>query len=161
VALVTPKETSQLPLAGIFAADSVTLLDVPVSDNAPPLQVLAGACEPNTRPAGTDTVIPDCVNAKGLLLVNVTTSMVEAFAATLAGENAAPTTGADGVTVMGAMQAETALPPTAGAVVVALPAVNVTIAVSLLPNESVTTRVKVPAPVAITFTAELVAPETM
>ena len=158
---MTLMETSQLPLAGIFAPDSTTLLDVLVSDNAAPLQVLEGACEPNVRPAGTDTVIPDCVKAKGLLLVNVTTSMVEAFAATLAGENAASTTGANGVTVMGAMQAETALPATAGAVVVALPEVNVTIAVSLLPDASVTTRVKVPAPVAITFTAELVAPETI
>jgi hypothetical protein len=139
----------------------VTLLGVLVSDNAPPLQVLAGACEPNIRPAGTVTVIPDCVKAKGLVLVNDTTSMVEAFAATLAGENATPTCGANGVTIMGAMQAEAALPPTAGAVVVALLALKVTIAVSLLPDESVTTRVKVPAPVVMTLTAALVAPETM
>src|ERR1700733_7033545 len=131
---MTPKETAQLPLAGIFAPDSMMLLDVLVSDSAAPLQVLAGACEPNVSPAGTDTVIPDCVNAKGLPLVNVTTSMVEAFAAALAGENAAPTTGANGVTVMGAMQAEAAPPPTAGAVVVALAEVNVTIAVSVLPD---------------------------
>ena len=158
---MTPKETTQLPLAGIFAPANVTLLDALVSDNAPPLQVLAGACEPSVSPAGTETVIPDCVNAKGLLLVNVTTSMAEAFAATVAGENAALTTGANGVTVMGATQAEAALPATAGAGVVAPPEVNVTIAVSVLPDESVTTRVKVPAPVAITFTAELVAPETI
>src|ERR1700722_14399982 len=130
----------------------MTLLDVLVSDNAAPLQVLAGACEPNVSPAGTDTVIPDWVNANGLLLLRFTTSMAGAFAATLAGENTSPTSGAKGTTVMGAMQAEAALPATAGAAVVALLAVNVTLAVSLWPAESVTTRVKVPAPVAITFT---------
>jgi hypothetical protein len=43
VALVTPKETSQVPLAGIFAPDSVTLLDVLLSDNAAPPHVLVGA----------------------------------------------------------------------------------------------------------------------
>ena len=43
IALVTPKETLQLPLGGIFAPDSVTLPDVFVSDSAAPPQVLAGA----------------------------------------------------------------------------------------------------------------------
>jgi hypothetical protein len=161
VALVTPKETSQLPLAGIFAPDRVTLLEVLLSDNPAPLQVLAGACDPNVRPAGKDTVIPDCVSANPLVLVKLTASTADAFAATLAGENATPTSGATGVTIMGAMQADAALPAAAGAAVVALLAVNVTIAVSWLPDESVTTRVKVPAPVAMTLTVELVAPETM
>jgi len=158
---MTLTETSQLPLAGIFAPESMTLLDVLVSDNAAPLQVPEGAGETNVRPAGTDTVIPDCVNAKGLLLTKVTTSVAGAFAATLSGENTSPTPGANGTTVMGAMQAEAALPAVVGADVAALLAVKVTIAVSLFPEESVTTRVKVPAPVAITFTVELVAPETM
>jgi hypothetical protein len=158
---MTLTETLQLPLAGIFAPDSTTLLEVLVSDNAAPLQVLDGACEPNVRPAGTGKVMADCVNAKGLLLVKVTTSMAGAFAATLSGEKTSPTAGAKGTTVMGAMHAEAALPATAGAVVVALLAVNVTVAVSWLPEESVTTKVKVPAPVAMTFTAELAAPETI
>jgi hypothetical protein len=94
-------------------------------------------------------------------LLKVTTSMAGAFAATLLGENTSPTPGAKGTTVMGAMQAEAALPAAVGDAVVALLAVKVTIAVSLLPDESVTTRVKVPAPVAITFTVEFVAPETI
>jgi hypothetical protein len=96
-----------------------------------------------------------------LVLPKVTTSTAGTFAATLAGENAALTVGAAGVAVMGATHAEAAVPATDGAGVVALLAVNVTIAVSLLPDESVTTRVKVPAPVAITFTVEFVAPETI
>jgi hypothetical protein len=161
VALVTLKETSQLPLAGIFAPDRVTLLEVLLSDNPAPLQVLAGACDPNVRPAGKDTVIPDCVSANPLVLVKLTASTADAFAATLTGENATPTSGATGVTVMGAMQADAALPAAAGAAVFAVLAMKVTIAVSWLPDESVTTRVKVPAPVAITLTTELVAPETM
>jgi hypothetical protein len=158
---MTLKETLQLPLAGIFPPDSTTLLEVLVSDNAAPLQVLEGACEPNVRPAGTGTVIADCVSAKGLLLVKVTTSVAGAFAATLSGEKPSPTSGAKGATVMGAMQAEAALPAVAGASVDALLAVNVTLAVSRLPEESVTTKVKVPAPVVMTLTVELVAPETM
>ena len=160
VALVTSKETSQLPLAGIFAPESVTLPAVLLSDSAAPPQVLAGACDPNVRPAGKDTVIPDCVSANPLVLVKLTASTAGTFAATLAGENAMPTIGATGVTVIGAMQADAAFPAVAGAGVVALLAVNVTIAVSWLPDESVTTRVKVPAPLAITLTTEPVAPET-
>ena len=161
MAAVTLNETSQLPLAGIFAPDRVTLLDVLLIVSAAPPQVLAGVCDPNVRPAGKDTVIPDCVSANPLVLVKLTANTEATFAATLAGENAAPTSGATGVTVMGAMQADAALPASAGAAVLALLAVKVTCAVSWLPEESVTTRVKLPAPVAITFTTELVAPETM
>jgi len=42
VALVTPKEIVHVPLAGILAPDSVTLLEVVVNDNAAPPQVLVG-----------------------------------------------------------------------------------------------------------------------
>lgn len=161
VALCTLKDMSQLPVAGMFAPDSVTLPDVLVSDSAAPPQVLAGACGPNVTLAGKDTDTPDWVSAKPLVLPKVTTSTAGIFAATLAGENAALTVGGAGVTVMGAIQAEAAVPAADGAGVVALLAVNVTVAVSWLPDESVTTRVRVPAPVAITFTVELDAPETM
>jgi hypothetical protein len=96
-----------------------------------------------------------------LVFVNVNVSVLGAFTATLAGENAAPTVGAAGVTVMGEMQAEEALPAAAGAVLVAPFAVKFTTAVSVLPAESFTTSVKVPAPLTKASTAELLPPDTM
>ena len=161
VALCTFKERSQLPLAGMFAPDRVTLPAVLVSANAAPLQVLAGAGEPSVKLAGSDTVIPDWVKAKALELPRVTTSMAVAFVATLAGENAALTVGAAGVTVMGAMHALALVPAEDGAMVFAPPAVKLTTAVSVLPAESVTTRISVPAPLEVTLTCALVAPELM
>jgi hypothetical protein len=159
--LWTPKDISQLPLAGIFAPDKDTLLLVLVSANAAPPQVLAGACEPNVKFAGSVTVIPECVSAKALVFPKVTTSTAGVLAATLAGENAALTVGAAGVTVMGAMQALALVPAEDGAVVLAPPAVKLTAAVSVRPAESVTTRVSVPAPLDVTLTCALVAPELM
>ncbi len=161
VALCTLKEISQLPPAGIFAPDRVTPPAVLVSANAAPLQVLAGAGEPSVKLAGSDTVIPDWIKAKALELPKVTTSMAGAFAATLAGESAALTVGAAGVTVMGAMQALALVPAEDGAMVLAPLAVTLTTAVSVLPAESVTTRFSVPAPLEVTFTCALVAPELM
>lgn len=96
-----------------------------------------------------------------MALPKVTTSVAGAFAATLAGENAALTVGAAGVTVMGAMHALALVPAEDGAMVLAPPAVNVTTAVSVLPAESVTTRFSVPAPLEVTFACGLVAPELM
>jgi hypothetical protein len=155
---MTPKETSQLPLAGIFAPDNVTLLDVLLSDNAAPPQVLVGVCWPNARLAGKDTVIPDWVSANPLVLLKLTTNSAATFTATLAGENAALTVGDAGVTVMGLRHALALVPAEAGAVVPALPAVKFTTAVSVLPAESVTTRLSVPMPLAVIFTWALVAP---
>lgn len=160
-ALSTLKEISQLPPAGIFAVESVTLLVVLVSVNDAPPQLLDGAGVPTVRLAGKDTVIPDCVSAKPLVLPRVTTSEAVAFAATLSGENAAPTVGAAGVTVMGAMHAPALVPAERGAVLLALPAVKRTTAVSVLPAESVTTRISVPAPLKVAFTWALPAPELM
>jgi len=71
VALCTLKEISQLSLAGILAADRLTLLVVLVSVSDAPPQVLDGAGVPTVRFAGKDTVIPDCVNAKPLVLPRV------------------------------------------------------------------------------------------
>ena len=85
MALVMLMEMSQLPPAGMLAAARVTLLVVWVSDNAAPSQVLDGACV-TVRPAAGDTVMPDWVSAKPLEFVNVSTSVADAFAATLAGE---------------------------------------------------------------------------
>src|SRR5579863_7518072 len=133
VALVTPKETSQVPLAGIFAPDSVTLLLVLLSDNPAPLQVLAAACLPKVRLAGKDTVIADWVRAKPLELLKLTTSTAGTFAATLAGEKAALTVGGAGVTVMGLMQALALVPADDGAVLFAPLTVILTTAVSVLP----------------------------
>jgi hypothetical protein len=161
VALCTLRDRVQLPLTGIFAPDRVTLLVVLVIASAAPLQVLVGACVPSAKLVGSDTVIPDWVNAKALLLPKVSTSVAGAFAATLAGEKAALTVGAAGVTVMGAMQALALEPAEDGAVVLAPPAVKRTTAVSVLPAESVTTRFSVPAPLEVTFTCALVAPELM
>lgn len=101
VALITPKEMLHVPLAGIFAPESVTLPAVLVSDNPAPPHVLAGACPPKARFAGKDTVMPDWVSANALVLVKSTTSMVETFASTLLGENATSTTGGAGATVRG------------------------------------------------------------
>ena len=105
-----------------------------------------GSWRPSVTSAGKDTVIPDWVSAKPLALLKVTTSMAGTFAATLAGENAALSVGAAGVTVMGAMQALALVPAEDGAVVLAPPALKLTTAVSVLPAESVTTSVSVPAP---------------
>jgi hypothetical protein len=87
--------------------------------------------------------------------------MAGASTATLAGEKALAIVGAAGVTVMGAMQAEAALPAADGAVLVAPFAVKFTTAVSVWPAESFTTSVKAPAPLTMILTAELVPPETM
>jgi hypothetical protein len=62
---------------------------------------------------------------------------------------------------MSAMQAEAAVPATEGAALVAPLALKLTTAVSVLPAESVTTNQRVPVPVDMTFTAELVAPDAM
>lgn len=160
-ALWTLSEISQLPLAGIFAADSVTLLVVLVRVSDAPLQVLDGACEPTVRLAGKDMVIPDCVSANPLVLPKVTTSMAGAFAATLAGEKAALTVGAAGVTVIGAMHALALVPAERGAVVLAPPAVKLMTAVSVLPAESVTTTLSVPVPLDVAFTCAVAPPELM
>src|SRR5258708_27151568 len=161
VALCTLKEISQLPPAGIFAPDRVTPPAVLVGAKAAPPQVLAGAGEPSVKLAGSDTVIPDWIKAKALELPKVTTSMAGAFAATLAGESAALTVGAAGVTVMGAMQALALVPAQGGAMVLAPPAVTVTPAVSGLPARAGTTRVTGPAPLEGTFSWSRVAPELM
>ena len=91
-----------------------------------------------------------------MALVNTTTSTAGTLAATLAGENAALTVGGAGVTVMGLIHALALLPAADGAVVLAPLDVILTIAVSVLPAESVTTRFSVPAPVAVIFTCALV-----
>lgn len=101
VALITPKERLHIPLAGIFAPESVTLPAVLVIDNPAPPQVLAGACPPKARLAGKDTVMPDWVSANRLVLVKLSTSMVETLAATLSGENATSTVGGAGANVIG------------------------------------------------------------
>ncbi len=90
--------------------------------------------------------MPDWVNAKPLVLLKVTMSMAGTLTATLAGENAALIVGGAGVTVMGLMHALALVPAADGAVVLAPPAPRSTTAVSVLPAESVTTRVSVPVP---------------
>ena len=129
--------------------------------SAAPPQVLAGACWPKARSAGKETVIPDWVSAKPLVLSKVITSTAGTFAATVAGEKAALTVGAAGVTVMGLMQALALVPAEDGALVLALLALICTTDVSVLPAESVTTRLRVPVPVAVIFTWALAAPELM
>src|SRR5271168_5417807 len=100
MALITCMVIVQLPLAGIFAAASITLLVVLVNDMAAPPQVVVGACMlAMLRLAGSVCVRPDWVRSKPLPLVNVRVSVATTLVATLAGANAAPTTGAIGVTL--------------------------------------------------------------
>ena len=161
MALFTFNEILQLPLAGILAPAKVTLLIVLVSDNAVPAQVLEGAGVSTVTLAGNENVMPDWVSAKRLVLVKFKTSPAGTFTATLAGENVAVTVGAAGVTVLSAIQAEALVPAEDGAKLAAPFAVKLTTAVSVLPAESVTFSVKVPAPLDMTFTVELVAEPTI
>jgi len=162
VALCTLNAMLQLPLAGILAPVSVTLPVVLLSDVVPPLQDVDGPGDAaKMRLAGSEIVIDDCVKKNGLELFNVSMNAEAALTATLAGENATPIVGAAIVTVMSVIQAEAAVPALDGAALVAPLGVNLTTAVSVLPAESFTTSVKVPAPLDMRFTAELAAPETM
>jgi hypothetical protein len=54
-----PNDTLQLPLAGMLAAASVTLLLVLVTDTAAPPQELEGISVPRVRPEGIVKVMPD------------------------------------------------------------------------------------------------------
>jgi hypothetical protein len=161
MALFTFKEILQLALAGMLAPDSVMLLVVLVSDNAAPSHVLEGAGVPSVRLAGNEKVMPDWVSANALELVKLKVSNAGTFTATLAGENVALTVGAAGVTVRSAIQAEALVPAEDGAVLAAPLAVKLTTAVSVLPAESFTTSVKVPAPLDMTFTVDAVAAPTI
>src|SRR5271167_2532149 len=158
--LMTLKVIVQLPLAGIFAPESVTLLAVLVNDAASPVQVVAGAGMAwIERLAGSDCVSPDWVRSKPLLLVKVMVSVEAALGATVAGENASVTSGASGVTVIGEGHALAAVFAVAGARLVAPPEVKVNTVVSVFPSESVTVRVKLPWPLEVTLTRAAVAPE--
>jgi hypothetical protein len=163
VALCTLNVMLQLPLAGILAPVSVTLVVVLLSDMEPPLHAVAAPGEAaKMRLAGKEIVMPDCVKANGLELLNVSTNAAAALTATLAGEKDSVIDGGTGVTVMSAMQADAAVPATDGAALFAPPlAGKLTTAVSVLPAESFTTSVKVPAPLDRMFTVELAAPETI
>ena len=162
LALCTLNAMLQLPLAGILAPVSVTLPGVLLSDMAAPLHDVDSPGEAaKMRLAGSEIVMADCVKKNGLELFNVSVNAEAALTATLAGEKAALSVGAAGVTVMSAIQAEAAVPAIDGAALVAPLAVKLTTAVSVLPAESVTTSVKVPAPLDMIFTAELAAPETI
>jgi len=162
LALCTLNAMLQLPLAGILAPVSATLPVVLLSDMAAPLHDVDSPGEAaKMRLAGSEIVMADCVKENGLELFNVSVNSEAALTATLAGEKAALSVGAAGVTVMSAIQAEAAVPAIDGAVLVAPLAVKLTTAVSVLPAESFTTSVKVPAPLDMIFTAELAAPETI
>src|SRR6201992_4506294 len=143
------------PLTGMFALLNTTLAVPLVSVMFPPLQVVEGAGAANSvRPLGTDSVMPDCVNANPLPLASVTVSAELASTGTLSGENVSVTVGAATDTVMGATQAVALLPPEGGAEVMAPFARKLTVTVSVLPAESVTTNVKVPVPVDMRCTVE-------
>jgi hypothetical protein len=162
LALCTLNAMLQLPLAGILAPVRTLLVVVLLSDMEPPLHDVDGPGEAaKMRLAGSEIVMADCVKENGLELFNVSVNAEAALTATLAGENAALSVGAAGVTVMSVIQAEAAVPAIDGAALVAPVAVKLTTAVSVLPAESFTTSVKVPAPLDMIFTAELAAPETI
>jgi len=162
MALFTDSVMVHAPAAGMLAPLKVTLLVLLVSDIFAALQVVAGAgVVSSARFAGNDAVMPDWVNAKPLVLFNVTVSTAVAFAATLAGANAWLMVGAAGVTVLSAIQAEALVPAEDGATLLAPCAVKLTWAVSVLPPESVTTSVSFPVPLDMTFTVEPVAEPTI
>ena len=145
----------------MFALLNTTLAVPLVSVIFAPVQVVAGAgVVSSERPLGTDRVMLDCVNANPLLLASVTVSAELALTCTLAGAKASVIVGAATVTVMGVMHAVALVPAEEGAVLAAPLALKLTAAVSVLPFESVTTKVNVPAPVELTLTEELAAPET-
>jgi len=161
-ALLTLKTMLHEPLTGMFALLKTTLAVPLVSDRFAPVQVVeaAGAvCK--VSPLGTDSVIPDCVNANPLLLASVTVSAEFVLTSTLAGAKASVIVGAATVTVMGVTQAVALEPAEDGAEVTAPPALKLTVAVSVLPAESVTTKVSVPVPVEVTLTDGLVVPDTI
>ena len=91
------------------------------------------------------------------MLLNVIVMVDATVTPTLEGENAWVMVGAVGVAEIDVGHA--LVPSDVGAVLVALVAPRVIVAVSVLPWESVTTRVSVPVPVATAD--ELLAPETM
>jgi hypothetical protein len=156
---LTLKVIWQLPLAGILAFARVTPSVALVRLMLEPVQVVAGAgIASSMRLAGNVSVRPDCVRAKGLEFLSVIVSTEVAFGATLAGEKAASMVGADGVTVIGAGQAFAALPPEDGPEVVAMVDVNVTVSVSVLPEESVTVTRSVPGPFQVTIACGVVVP---
>src|SRR5271156_5069542 len=160
--LMTLTVMVQLLMAGIMAFASVTLLVVLVNDIAAPVQVVAGAgIAWIERLAGKACVSPDWVKSKPLLSVNVMVSVEAAFGATMAGAKASVTTGAIGVTVIGAGHALAAVFADDGTLLTTPPDVNCKMVASILPVESVTVSVKVPRPVEVIFTCAAAAPETI
>jgi hypothetical protein len=137
---------------------NVTLVVVFVK--VPPPQVVAGAAADadvdTLRLAGSVSVRLACVSAKAFKLLSVIVSVETTFSPTLAGENASVTVGAEVVTVNGVGQAPALVPAEAGGVAalrMAPPAATVSVAVSVSPEESVTTSVTVPAvPFGVTVT---------
>jgi hypothetical protein len=162
VALLTLKEMLHEPCSGIIALLKVTPSVPLLSPMFTPVQVVAGAgVLDRDNPLGSDTVIPDWVNANGLEFANVTVSTALVFTSTLVGANASVTDGAATVTVIGVTQAPALVPAEDGAVLTAPRALKLVMATLVLPVESVTVRTNVPVPVEVTLTVALAAPETI
>lgn len=120
---MTVNVIEQLPLGGISAPASVTVLAVVVSVPEVPVQLVLGAGDAwMLRAAGKVVVKFDWVRSKASGLLKVMVSVEARFVATLAGENASVMVGATGFTVIGVGQALVAVPAEAGAFTVATPA---------------------------------------
>ena len=159
--LATGTVIVQLPSAGMFALARLTEVAVLLSESAAPVQEVAGAAPVATlRFAGSVSAKCEPVSAKPFELTSVSVSIDTLFRVTVDGENDSLTVGAFGLTVSAPGQALALVPADTGAVLVAPPAVSVTVSTSTLPSESVTDNVSVPG-AGFTLTCALLAPLTM
>jgi hypothetical protein len=154
--LETGTVTVQVPLAGIIAPVRAMLVPLATRETVVPVQVVA-PFPATLNELGSVSIRSDCVRANAFELFKVIVSVDATVGPTVAGTNASVIVGATGVNETALVHA--LLPAVDGAVLVALVAPTVMVAVSVAPCESVTVRVRVPAPV--TLACELLVPDVM
>lgn len=134
----------------------MTLLVVVVSEPVAPVHVVDAAGEvAMVSEFGNVVVSLDCVRSNAFELLKVIVSVDGTVTPTLDGAKTSPIVGADGLTASAVGQAW--VPAVDGALAVALVDEIVIAAVSVLPKESATVRVRMPVP--DTETCALPAPE--